>query len=44
MDTTEQDMSRHKSMTSELISHQLQSANKKTRSNSQNGDLEQDEK
>ncbi len=44
MDTTEQETPRHKSMKSELISHQLQIACKKTRSNSVNGDRDNEEK
>jgi hypothetical protein len=46
MDTTEQEQEtpRHKSMKSEIISHQLQLACKKNQSNSINGDLEHDEK
>jgi len=45
MDTTEQETPRHKSMKSELISHQLKIASKKTRSNSLNGgDRDHEEK
>jgi hypothetical protein len=44
MDTPEQETPRHKSMKSELISHQLQLACKKNRSNSVNGDREHEEK
>lgn len=44
MDTTDQETPRHKFMKSELISHQLQIANKKTRSNSIHGDIDHGEK